>query len=93
MLGFIVVLGLIMLFIGGMAIKLFVLDEAMNAGCGSDPVVVDGEELECFGCPEEKKRECELRQQEEAQETQETQEAQASQAGQLEEDSDESEES
>ncbi len=90
MLGFIVVLGLIMLFIGGMAIKLFVLDEAMNAGCGSDPVVVDGEELECFGCPEEKKRECELRQQEETQETQETQ---AGQAGQLEEDSDESEES
>lgn len=84
MLGFIVVLGLIILFVGGMAIKLFVLDEAMNAGCGSDPVVVDGEELECFGCPEEKKRECELRQQEETQETQ---------ASELEEDSDESEES
>jgi hypothetical protein len=84
MLGFIVVLGLITLFIGGMAIKLFVLDEAMKAGCGSDPVVVDGEELECFGCPEEKKRECELRQQEETQETQ---------ASQLEEVPDESEES
>lgn len=43
-----------------MAIKLFVFDEAMQAGCGSDPVVVDGEELDCFGCPEEKKRECDL---------------------------------
>lgn len=64
MASFLIVLLLMILLIGGMAIKLFVFDEAMQAGCGSDPVIVDGEELDCFGCPEEKKRECDLQKQE-----------------------------
>ena len=60
MTSFIVVLIFLVVLISGMAIKLFLFDEALEAGCGSDPVVVDGEELDCFGCPEEKKRECDL---------------------------------
>jgi hypothetical protein len=60
MTSFLVVLVFLVIMIAGMAIKLFFFDEAMQAGCGSDPVIVDGEELDCFGCPEEKKKECDL---------------------------------
>ena len=48
----------------GMGIKTLIQGKPMSGGCGSDPVVIDGDKLNCVGCPEEKRKGCDLKDQE-----------------------------
>ncbi len=53
----IVIFGLVFI---GMGVRVLIQGRPMSGGCGSDPVVIEGEKLSCVGCPEEKKKECDL---------------------------------
>ena len=48
---FLYALGLMLIVFAAMGVKFLILDKPMCGGCGSDPVVVDGEELSCDSCP------------------------------------------
>ncbi len=60
LLTFILALVVFAFVMAGMGIRTLLQGKPMSGGCGNDPVVIDGEKLSCVGCPEEKKRECDL---------------------------------
>ncbi len=57
---FVVLLVAFTLIFLGMGVRTLIQGKPMSGGCGSDPVVIEGDKLSCVGCPEEKRRDCDL---------------------------------